>query len=285
MTIPNQIRYNDPHQQRMYQFNTQDSKVYLSRSTNYLLKAVGDDVVLSGFSLTTNPSTEDTISVTLSPGMLIQDSTLISILEPITLSLNIVPYDHNNGYIIIYTNYQYLNTITENSLSFEIAYISSTGNNISTSSWDPNKNRILLYRFSFIKLPVPALQTQFDSAFEIFSTQYTPMGTPNFTNYSAQVLDHASDSPTYGYASSIKAGHVRIGDNISINNGTISVANASQTDAGIVRFATPAEAYSLTSSTIAISPATLKDLIVNLKDIVLTVVDPGVTLGTALILS
>jgi len=285
MAIPNQVRYNDPYQQRLLQFNTQDSKVYLSRSTNYLLKAIGDDVVLNGLSLTVNPTIDlETISLTISPGLLIQDTTLISILDSTTLTFNVRPYDQNNGYIIVYTEYQYLNIISENPLSLKIAYISADGTSISTS-WDPNKNRILLYRFSFTKLPEAALSSPLDAAFEIFNVSYTPFGLPNFTNFTAQILDHSSDSPTYGYASETKAGHVRIGENISISNGTISIQNASTTNSGVIRTASQSEAFALESSSVAITPSNLRDLIINLKDIEFTVVDPGITLGTALILS
>jgi hypothetical protein len=291
MTIsytPQQTQFNTATNQRILHQNSIDSKVYLSRTSNYLLKAIGDDLVLSGFDLTINSTIDlDTISITISPGLLIQDTTLINITEATTLTLNIKSYDHTNGYIIVYTDYQFLNSTVTNDLNFKIAYITASGDSIypTATIWDPNRNRIVLYRFSFVKLPEATLTQILEPNFEIFNNNYYLFGETNFTNFSLRLLDHAVNASTYGYASTINAGHMRVGSNLSVTDGTVSVQAASQISSGVTRFSTPEETILMESTDTALAPASIKDLILNLKDIEIQVTDPGITLGTALILS
>jgi len=258
---PNQYQFNTAYNQRILHQNIQDSKVYLSRTSNYLLKAIGDDVVLSGLDLQINDNIDvDTISITILPGLLIQDTTLIDVRESITLTLNLRPYDQSSGYIIVYTSYQYQNSTLENNLQLKMSYITTQGIGIqpSTDIWDPNYNRILLYRFSFTKLPQAALTLIEEPNFTIYNTPYYLKGQVNFTNFSTQILDHASNSSTYGYATTTNAGHIRVGSNLSIANGTLSVQEASQSSAGAVKLATTEEAILMESTTLALTPASIR---------------------------
>lgn len=287
IAVPYQFQYNTPNQQKLLKHNITDSKVYLSRASNNLLKAIGNDVVLSGFIIDYENIQYNNyiLSIPISSGLVIQDSTLIHIQDDFTLSINTQPLDPNNGYLIIHTQYQYLNSNEENHLKIKISYISHNGQSIVPSShvWDPNRNRILLYRFQFEKLPILKLITpSIDGVFNIFGTDYHPFGFPNFTNFSNQLYYHASDSPRYGYATRTLAGHVRIGSNLSINEGTVNIANASIHQAGAVRLSSLEETIAMDSRETAISPYNLRELILNLKDIKIEVVDPGITLGTAL---
>jgi hypothetical protein len=285
---PQQLQFNTAYSQRLLHQNNIDSKIYLSRISNYILKAIGDDVVLSGLSIEAFEVIDlDILSFTLSPGYLIQDTTLIELKESTNLQINIRPYDNNNGYIIIYTDYQYLETTLENNLQLKISYITSDGDHIEPSEdiWDPNKNRILLYRYRFSKLPSASVMVVEEPSFNIFNRTYYLQGQSNFTNFSTRILDHASNSSTYGYASSTNAGHVRVGQNLNISEGTLSVPTASTVLAGAVQLADEDEAILLTSKTKALTPDSLRHVILNLKDIDVQVTDPGITLGTAMILS
>jgi hypothetical protein len=217
----------------------------------------------------------------LDTGFLIQDSTLIETTEEIDLSFNLTP--HDNGYVIIYTDYQYLVHSIENPFVVRMAYISSDGESFEPSSppWNPNKYRILLYRFS-----VSGGEIQIEEeAFRIFNKLYTPFGVTNFTNFSAKIYDHAVNSGLYGYATDTKAGHVRIGSNLSILDGTVSIPTASEVTPGVMRSATKEEALALESRYLVMTPYTTRELIMNLKDIDIRITDPGITLGTALLLS
>jgi hypothetical protein len=72
---------------------------------------------------------------------------------------------------------------------------------------------------------------------------------------------HASAATTYGVATADNYGHVKIGTNISVSTGTISVANASETVKGVVELATTAEAQAGSSTSLVLTAATGKSLV------------------------
>lgn len=283
---PLQKQFNSPQSQNILHQNTQDSKVYLSRSSNYILNAIGNDLVLKGLSVKEIIIQDlNLVKIILNPGLLIQDTTLIRIEEESELSLNLNPYSDINGYLILYTDYVYLESLQINNLSLKLSYITTDGENIYPQSiFDPNRNRILLHRFTFTKLPILSVTQVFDPNFTIFNKDYYLLGETNFTNFSVKILDHAIDSSQYGYATDTKAGHIRIGSNLNITDGTLSVKTASTSEAGVLRKATELEALLLESDDTAITPKSLRNMILNLKNIEIQVVDPGITLGTAMIL-
>lgn len=150
-TIPTQLRINDPYQQRLLQFDTQDSRVYLSRVSNYILKSIGNDAVIKGLEVTNINLDTTTVSLTIAPGLIIQDSTLIELTTETEISFDLNGLDSCNGYLILYTNYQYLNVVDSNKLIIKLSYITKDGLDIIPSNdlWDKNRNRIYLglYRF------------------------------------------------------------------------------------------------------------------------------------------
>ena len=284
--IPQQKQFNSPQTQNILHQNIIDSKVYLSRSSNYILNAIGNDLVLNGLSLKEIVIQNlNTVKIIINPGLLIQDTTLIRIEEESELILNINPYEDNNGYLIVYTEYQYLESLQINNLSLKLSYITVDGDNIYPMSiWNPDKNRILLYRFTFTKLPSLVVTQILEPNFVIFNQNYYLFGETNFTNFSVKILDHSEDSSKYGYATTTKAGHIRVGSNLNIIDGTLSVKNATVSEAGILRKATELEALLLESDDTVLTPRSLKNIILNLKNIEIQVIDPGVTLGTTMIL-
>jgi len=284
---PQQKQYNTPYNQKILHQNIIDSKVYLSRTSNYLLNAIGNDLVLQGLEIDDiQILNNQTIQITLNIGLLIQDSTLIQLETKSILDINVRPYDQNNGYIIIYTEYQYLNIVQENNLNLKIAYITTDGEHINsdTQVWNPNTNRILLYRFSFRKTPTLSATNLTDTNFNIFNKLYYNFGTNNFTNFAERLTDHAVNGPDYGYATTDLAGHIRVGDNLTLSDGTLSVPPASLSSPGVIKLSSETEALLLESEDTAITPKSLRNLILNLKNIEIQVVDPGITLGTAMIL-
>ena len=286
----NQVLYNTPYSQTLLHENTQDSKVYISRHVNHLLKAIGNDLVLEGFTLVTNPIISGfNVSFTLTPGILIQDLTLIEVKDQIELSINVSPFDPDDGYIIIYTDFQHLDSTAENNITFKAAYVKADGSElVGTHPWNSSRNRIILYRFSFSKSSSTTYLNEEESNFTLIGSNYNLRGNTNFTNYAFRlVYDHSSTSDLYGLATSEKYGHVRIpiDSNINVDTGDISVSEASSTTKGVVKLATEDEAILMESKDRVLTPDSIKHIILNLKDIDVQVVDPGITLGTALILS
>ena len=228
----NQVLYNTPYSQTLLHENTQDSKVYISRHVNHLLKAIGNDLVLEGFTLVTNPIISGfNVTFNLTPGILIQDLTLIEVKDQIELSINVSPFDPDDGYIIIYTDFQHLDSTAENNITFKAAYVKADGSElVGTHPWNSSRNRIILYRFSFSKSSSTTYLNEEESDFTLIGSTYNLRGNTNFTNYAFRlVYDHSSTSALYGLATSEKYGHVRIpiDSNINVDTGDISVLEAS----------------------------------------------------------
>jgi len=286
----NQVLYNTPYSQTLLHENIQDSKVYISRHVNNLLKAIGNDLVLEGFTLVTDPVISGfNVIFNLTPGILIQDLTLIEVKDEIELSIDVSPYDPSNGYIIIYTDFQHLDSTAENNIKFRVAYVKADGSElVGTTPWNSSRNRIILYRFNFSKSSSTTYLNEEESDFTLIGSNYNLRGNTNFTNYAFRlVYDHSSTSGLYGLASSEKYGHVKIpiDSNINVDKGAISVSDASITTKGVIKVATEDEVILMESKVKALTPDSIKHIILNLKDIEIQVVDPGITLGTALILS
>jgi hypothetical protein len=290
-TPTNQILHNTPYSQTLLHENTVDSKVYISRRVNQLLKAIGNDLVLKGLELVQDPVINGlTVSFTLSTGLIIQDSTLIEINEQVTLDINVSPYDSTEGYLIIYTEFQHMDSINENPIKLKLSYVKADGTAlVGTNSWNSSINRIILYRFSFVKTTNALVSvTQEESNFTLIGKEYNLKGHEDFTNYAFRIInDHASLTTNYGLATEEKYGHVKVPStsNLVVQTGSVSVPESTTVTNGVVKLATEDEAILMESKTKVLTPDTLKHIILNLKDIDIQVVDPGVTLGTALILS
>lgn len=181
---PSQIKYNDPYSQKLLQFESTDPKIYLSRTSNYILKAVGNDVILSGLEVTNISINSTTVSITLSPGTLIQDSTYIEIKEEITLSLDIDTYDSCYGYLILYTDYQYIESISPtNTIKLKFSYITNDGLLLVPieDPWNYYKNRVYIGLFKFNKYPsLTVKEIKVPNYFYIDGRLYWRRGQANF---------------------------------------------------------------------------------------------------------
>ncbi len=149
-TPVNQTRINDPYQQRLYDFDTTDSRLYLARASNQLLKAFGNDIVLNGFANSNLSYTNDTVSLDISGGLIIVDDTLIEIDEDMSLDLNVAAYT-DSGKVIVYTDYQWLQTVNENPIRIKMSHVSLDGTVILPGGWAANRNRVVLGIFEYSK--------------------------------------------------------------------------------------------------------------------------------------
>jgi len=147
---PTQKRYNDPYQQRILQFDTQDPRVYLSRVSNYILKSIGNDAIVNGIDVTTSIES-NVVTVTISSGLILQDLTLIDVTEETILTFDISAFDPCNGCLILYTDYRYIESIESNVFRFKLSYLTNDGTLLVpiTDPWDHNRNRIYLELIRF----------------------------------------------------------------------------------------------------------------------------------------
>lgn len=152
---PTQTRINDPYQNNIFSFNTVDSKVYLSRESNQVLNAIGNDIVLKGLTVAspTINLAQTTISTVVATGMAIQDSTILEYTASATVDINVSALDdttHNGAKLAVFSNYEYLITGDQNLASIEIYHVNSAG--VPTSaSFDIDRCSILLGIIEFTK--------------------------------------------------------------------------------------------------------------------------------------
>ncbi len=152
VNIPNQqMRINDPYQQRLFDFGTSDSRLYLSRVSNQSLRTFGNDIVLRGLGIHSTSLSGSTATINMTGGLAIADHTLVQIDdEVITVDIDISPYDVG-GKVIVHLNYEFLHTIEENPVRIQASYVDPTGNTISPNGWSVSKDRIVLGIFEFTK--------------------------------------------------------------------------------------------------------------------------------------
>lgn len=119
--------YIDPYNGTLFNYNTHQSRVYLGRSINSLLKVFGDNCIIDGMDIIDVQYENDILYCALNPGKIIIDTTLIEISEKIELELNTAKYDTLAGYFIVSIGFKYLRDKFENNAKFKLLYVDTHG--------------------------------------------------------------------------------------------------------------------------------------------------------------
>lgn len=121
----NQKIFLDAYEANIFDFNTVNSKVYLTRKINTMMNVFGDNCVIEGLGIASlQMNVSDDITVIISPGKMITDLTLIEYMSPITLTLNVDDLD-DAGYLVVMVGYSYLDTSYTNLSKISLRYINS----------------------------------------------------------------------------------------------------------------------------------------------------------------
>ena len=164
-----------PYSQRLLQFGIEDSKVFLSKATNSLLLpwTLGNS---NGFLDTTSmanvPSYEERnscildglatsyqlignrLEVTVDPGSLIVDSTLLIFPEETTVDLDLTDYGSEDdcGIVFISVNFQWLDNINETTPTIKINYVHPDQNHVvEPNGWWLAQDKLIITAFDFNK--------------------------------------------------------------------------------------------------------------------------------------
>jgi len=146
LTPPFQQQYLSPYGQQIFQYGTADSKIFISRYTNNLLKALTlgqDNVIIYGLDVTYTIS-GDTVHFTLSPGKCIQDITLLELTQPFEFDVDLTGY--TSGYLCIFTRFKYSGDLSPNPFKIAIVYVDEDG--VAKSDFDlyiPELDKSILY--------------------------------------------------------------------------------------------------------------------------------------------
>jgi len=144
----------NPYSNKIFDFDTQSSKVYVSRSVNGLLRAIGNDCILEGLECVEaviNTNNEFIVKVT--PGRAICDSTLVEITSHKNsneLSMDLSSLD-NSGYLVVMLSYTFLNSPHPNFSKLRLFYVNSNGRSTSPDEFEPTYDRLVLAQYHFDK--------------------------------------------------------------------------------------------------------------------------------------
>lgn len=147
-----QAIYINSSQGRIFDFDTPSSRVYLGEAVNSLLKVFGNDVVISGFRVLDYVYNQesDIISVTISPGEAILDSTLIKYTQNTNLSIDVSGFDDKSGTLVASIFFNFVQTQQKNLSTIRLTYVLEDGN-VPSNDWFGEYSIVLLADFKFDK--------------------------------------------------------------------------------------------------------------------------------------
>lgn len=154
---PSQNRYTDPHQQYVTPSGSIYQEKNLSRTSNDIIKMIGDNIVVYGLNCT--PAfVGSTISISISPGLVIHDSTAIALTTSNTLTCTVTSglADTNSGaHLAIFTDFKYFETADpeiQTPLKLSLYHVNAAGV-VTPFSGSPafstTNNKILVSSFDF----------------------------------------------------------------------------------------------------------------------------------------
>ena len=92
--IPEQNVFLNAYEGNIFDFNSVNSKVYLTRKINSMLHVFGQNCIVDGFEILSYSITENNdVSINISAGKMIVDSTLIEYKEITNLTMNVSDFD------------------------------------------------------------------------------------------------------------------------------------------------------------------------------------------------
>jgi hypothetical protein len=166
--VPAQEITISPFVNQIFDWNTPDSDIYQSRFINKLTKIYGNDIVIGGLNISNvNITSGNTFNITITPGLatthfdkngrtvynaglVLQDNTLIEILDNVNLQFNCGAYQ-DTGIVIIYLHYRWLNTVENNPCEIRIGYVNSTQTDVKPYGWNVASDRTILAYITFTK--------------------------------------------------------------------------------------------------------------------------------------
>ncbi len=178
----------------VFDFDTTDSRVYLTRSINTLFNAVGANCILEGLNITNlnYDAGSDTVSMTVGAGKAIIDSTLIEFPDSTDLELEVGGLD-DTGNLIVSMGFSYVPTIYANNCVMKLLHVSSDGSQVLPGDFFKNYDSIILAIFDFDKTANTVTNQTWNTAIEykdidILGTTYEINPMDNFTSRVRDVL-------------------------------------------------------------------------------------------------
>ena len=158
--FPTQNRYNDPYHQRVTNYGSIYNQKYLSRASNEIIKAFGNNMIIKGLQVT--PTFLNSIAtLDFTPGLLIHDLTLIEITAITTLNCNISALGDTpttGSHLVVFTDFQYVETPdldSQNQLKLSVYHVNGAGTVVTAFAGSPafsaTRNKVIVSILNFTK--------------------------------------------------------------------------------------------------------------------------------------
>lgn len=153
-TTPTQLRYNDPYDQTIFEFN--DAKMYLSKTSNRLLNVIGSDIVIKGMEMSAPTIIgTDTVRTTIDSGWAIADETLIQLSATSTVDIDcsgLIDTTSGSAHLAVFLNYEHIHTAEANLAAVDLFHVEASGTvNDPFGRFKTRSCRILLGIIDFTK--------------------------------------------------------------------------------------------------------------------------------------
>lgn len=163
---PVQTRYNDPYEVQIYDFMTADSKVYLTEESNRVLRAIGNNIVLSGLTISSVTFLNSVITININGGYAIQDDVLVIVTDvssTLTIDVSLLgDTPHYGCHLAVFVDYGYIPTAETNTLALKVFHIEADSTE-SSVTFNAARDKLLLGVIEFEKSGVNVI-----SASELF---------------------------------------------------------------------------------------------------------------------
>lgn len=152
-----------PYSQRLLQFGVDDSKIYLSEAANAVFRSFTNgytpdetsipydqrkNAILDGGYVETALDGTSLIQITLKPTTMIADNVLLVFPEEAMVDVDVESLD-DEGEILLFLNYRYIQTIYENPPVIKALYYDGT--DFTPDEFDTNRDLVLLNKIKFEK--------------------------------------------------------------------------------------------------------------------------------------
>lgn len=133
----------DPYSAKLFDFDTVSSNAYISRSINENLMAYGNECIINGIDITAlvYDQNTDLLTMTITPGKLIIDLTLVELLQPQNLSIDLTNYITNQP-IYIWAGFRFLHVPYKQEFEFNVFFQEPAQLHPATE-FDPSRSRVL----------------------------------------------------------------------------------------------------------------------------------------------
>ncbi|HQM07692.1 MAG TPA: hypothetical protein PLR97_07855, partial [Bacilli bacterium] len=153
-TTPTQIRYNDPYDQTIFEFN--DGRMYLPKNANKLFNVIGSDVVIKGMEMSAPARIGlDTVRTSIAAGWAICDETLIQLSAVSIVDIDcssLIDTTIGGAHLAVFLNYEHIHTAEANLAAVDLFHVEASGTvNDPFGRFKTRSCRILLGIIDFTK--------------------------------------------------------------------------------------------------------------------------------------